>query len=207
MGSEDVSDLGRRAALAELITDRLAMSPYVVEVQPFGSLAGEESDQYSDIDLVVIVDGVSDRSFAEGLPDLLRPIGSQLIAGWGLDRLPETYVRTIYFEDYPLFWHVDLGCVSTTHDPGDDLARDYHWPQVFKMWIAAVKQYVRGRADGAAFLRHISKWADLSDLSGQAAARLGQSLDLCAARARSRGAPCDEVYRRCLELRASYLTF
>lgn len=179
----------------------------MVEVCPFGSLgAGGKPDRYSDLDLVVVVDGLSDRAFAENVPHVISPLGRPLIAGWGLDLLPDTYVRTVYLENYPLFWHLDIGCVSSIHEPGADIAADYHWPQIFKMWIATVKQLIRGRDDGSAFLRHISRWADTSSLRGSAAARLGQSLELCVARARNRGAPCEEVYRRCAELRSVYLT-
>lgn len=68
----------------------------MVEVRQFGSLAADgQSDQYSDIDLVVVVEEIADRSFAENVPRLLGPLGPQLIAGWGLDRLPDTYIRTI----------------------------------------------------------------------------------------------------------------
>ncbi|MEQ7125296.1 hypothetical protein ABN034_12315 [Actinopolymorpha sp. B11F2] len=208
MGSEHVDDLDRRAALARAVRDLLLQSPHVVEVRPYGSLGagGDHSDRYSDIDLVAVVDGLSDRAFATKLPGLLIPLGRPLIAGWGLDRLPDTYVRTLYLENYPLFWHVDIGGESSDHEPGADIAQHYHWPQIFKMWIAAVKQVIRDRDDGSAFLQHISRWADISSLRGSAADRLGQSLELCVARARRRGAPCEEVYRRRAELRSIYLT-
>lgn len=206
MGTEDLSDLDRRARLAEQVRKRLLQTPHVVEVRPHGSLAATgRSDRFSDVDFLVVVDGVTDRGFAERVPDELRPIGRQLIAGWGLDMLPDTYVRTLYLADYPLFWHIDIGCESSVHEPAADIAQEYHWPQVFKMWIAAVKQFARGHDEGSAFLRHISRWANPSDLWGSAADRLGQSLDLCVERARRRGAPCEEVYRRCIELRSTYL--
>lgn len=205
VASEDLTEVGRRTALAESATDRLMSLPGVVRVRPFGSLTTGEADAYSDVDLLVEVEGVSDRLFAEDLPLALESLGRPLIVGWGLNRLPDTYVRTIYLADYPLFWHLDIGCVSTSHEDDDDLVRRYHWPQIFKMWIAEVKQYARGRGDGAAFLRHISRWADGARLSGSSAARLGQALELCAERARARGAPCEEVYHRCTELRSTYL--
>lgn len=206
MGLEDVGEVGRRAELAEFVITRLAAVPVVVGVRSFGSLAAGRADAYSDIDLVVDLDGVSDRSFALHLPAHLELLGRPLITGWGLDRLPDTYVRTIYLADYPLFWHLDIGCVSRLHEDGADLGRRYHWPQIFKMWIAAVKDQARGRDDRTeSFLRHISAWADPSRLAGPAAVRLGQALDLCAERALSRGAPCQEVFHRCSLLRATYL--
>jgi hypothetical protein len=205
---EHVEDLDRRAVLAAAVRELLVRSPHVVDVRPYGSLKadGAQSDQYSDIDLVVDLEGISDRAFAEYVPSLLRSLGRPLIAGWGLEMLPDTYVRTLYLENYPLFWHLDIGCLSPVHVPGTDVAQSYHWAQVFKMWIAAVKQLLRGREDGSAFLRHISRWADVSALQGTPAERLGQSLELCVVRARRRGAPCEEVYRRCAELRATHLT-
>lgn len=206
MGLEDVPEVGRRAELAEFAVARLTAVPGVVGVRPLGSLAAGGADPYSDIDLVVELDGVSDRSFALDLPAHVASLGRPLITGWGLDRLPDTYVRTIYLADYPLFWHLDIGCSGGLHEDDADLGRRYHWPQIFKMWIAAVKDQVRGRGGRTeVFLRHISAWADRSRLAGPAAVRLGQALDLCAERALGRGAPCAEVYHRCSLLRASYL--
>ncbi|GAB3764763.1 nucleotidyltransferase family protein [Microlunatus parietis] len=206
MGSEDVRDVARRAELAEAVIARLAGVPGVVGVRPFGSLASGRADAYSDIDLVVELDGVSDLTFAQEIPDHLAPLGRPLITGWGLDRLPDTYVRTIYLADYPLFWHLDIGSAGPLHEADADLGRRYHWPQIFKMWIAAVKDQLRGRPERTAdFLRHIAAWADLSRLSGPDAVRLGQSLELCVERARARGAPCAEIYRRCAELRATHV--
>jgi len=206
MRVEDVDDLDRRAVLAGAVLHLLRQFEHARDVELYGSLASGRADRYSDLDLVVHLEGISDKAFADIVPDLLHPLGRQLIAGWALDRLPDTYVRTIYLADYPLFWHVDIGCLSTLHESDDDLATTYHWPQVFKMWIGAVQQFARGNGDGEAFLQHISRWADLSTIRGATpAARLGQSLELCADRARRRGAPCEELYRRCVELRATYL--
>ncbi|MFC7623309.1 nucleotidyltransferase domain-containing protein [Microlunatus sp. GCM10028923] len=206
MSSEDVRDVGRRTELAEAVIARLAATPGVVGVRSFGSLASGGADAYSDIDLIVDLDDISDRAFALDLPGHLASLGRPLITGWGLNRLPDTYVRTIYLADYPLFWHLDIGCAGPRHEDDADLGRRYHWPQIFKMWIAAVKEQVRGRPERTdAFLTHLEAWADPSRLTGPAAVRLGQSLELCAERARGRGAPCEEVYLRCSELRAAWL--
>jgi hypothetical protein len=149
--------------------------------------------------------GIADRDCSLGLPALLAPVGACLVDGWGLGSLPESYVRTFYFADYPLFWHVDIGCVSDQHTDGSDLMQMYHWPQIFKMWIAVVKDALRGvdRVDN--LTAHIARWADVSHVDGEPGRRLSQLLDLCAKRARNRGAPYQPFYDRCDELRREYL--
>lgn len=197
--------LAHRAALATQIKTLLAADPRVCSVADYGSHASGHADRYSDIDLVVRVHHVSDRAFAEALPALLDPLGSRLIDGWGLGLLPDTYIRTFYFAAYPLFWHVDIGCLGDQHVDGTDLQQQYHWPQIFKMWIDVVKDLCRGEDHVDQLVTHIGRWADVSHLSGSSKQRLGQVLDLCTLRARQRGAPCEVVVQRCMELRDVYL--
>jgi predicted nucleotidyltransferase len=102
------ADVRRREELALSVKDILAEDERVLEVTPIGSLVNGEVDQYSDIDFAVQVSTVSDRDFAEELPQVLEPVGPLLVEGWGLGFLPETFIRTLYFKDYPLFWHVDI---------------------------------------------------------------------------------------------------
>lgn len=200
-----LADLSRRHKLKERVVQLLTAMPEVTEVHEVGSLTSQ-GDRLSDIDFHVRVAGLSDRAFAEALPPRLGAIGSYLIEGWGLGRLPDDYVRTLYFDDQPLFWHIDVHCSSAEHVDGTDLLREYHGPQIFKMWIATVKHLLRGNtAEVDAFVQHIDRWSDTSALSGTPAARLGASLDLCAARAKDRGAPYGDVYARCAELHAEFL--
>src|SRR5438874_3914465 len=69
-----------------------------------GSLRDGKNDEFSDIDITVTVNqDVNDRDFFFALPDLLRPIGGT-VPGWGFHALPDQYVATFLFEDFPLFW-------------------------------------------------------------------------------------------------------
>ncbi|MGH3488622.1 MAG: hypothetical protein ACRDP8_12020 [Actinopolymorphaceae bacterium] len=104
-----------------------------------------------------------------------------------------------------MFWSVDIGCRSDEHVDGSDVAGAYHWPQIFKMWITTVRAWCRGDDRSAQFAAHISRWAEVGGLSDRPVERLGQLLDLCVARARQRGAPCEAVYERCVELRRRHL--
>jgi predicted nucleotidyltransferase len=201
-----LQNLVRRSELAEHIVAILQQASHVSRVQQYGSLTTGRSDRYSDIDLAVHVQGISDRAFALALPSLLQPIGPCLVDGWGVGFLPDTYIRTFYFNDFPAFWHVDIGCLSDQHIDGSDIKNSYHWPQIFKMWIAVVRDMLRGVDRVDELTTHVARWADISHAHGTPAQRLSQVLDLAAERARLRDAPYEAFYQRCDELRREYLT-
>lgn len=198
-------DTAHRDALAQSVLDVLSAHHYVVEVTATGSIAEGRADQYSDIDVHAKVSGVSDRAFAETLPDAVRSIGRCLVEGWGYSALPEHFVRTFYFDDYPLFWHVDVWCDSDVHVDGSDLKAAYHWPQVFKIWVDELSDVLRG-ADALPQLDPImARWQVPPPLPAATADRLAFYLDVMQRRAIDRGSPSDELYVRCDELRAEYL--
>ena len=201
-----LQNLARRSELAEHVVAILRRAPHVSRVEYHGSLAGGSADRYSDIDLAVHVQDISDRAFALALPTLFQPIGPCLVEGWGVGFLPDTYIRTFYFAGYPLFWHIDIGCLSDQHVDGSDIKNTYHWPQIFKMWIAVVRDMLRGVDCVGELTAHVAGWADMSLGHGTPAQRLSQILDLAAERARLRGAPYEAFYQRCDELRREYLT-
>jgi hypothetical protein len=203
--TEDLTDVSRRDALAESVLKLVRGDERVASAEVVGSLSSGHADEYSDIDIHVDLCTVSDRAFAEVLPDLLRPIGPCVIAGWGLKTLPEQFVRTFYFADYPLFWHVDVRCESALHVDGSDLKDTYHWPQIFKMWIDELTEVLRGAGSTGTLDEVAGRWTDLSELPTEPRGRLSALLDLADDRARARGAPCDEMFARCDELRKTYL--
>ena len=200
-----LENVTRRTELAQRVAAVLRQGRHVVDVRSYGSLAGGRADRYSDVDLVVHVRGVSDREIALALPDLIEPVGPRLVDGWGIGFLPDTYIRTFYFIDYPLFWHVDIGCLADIHADGSDIKGTYHWPQIFKIWIDVVKDLLRreDRVDYLAAL--IARWSDVSAVTGTPAQKLSHFLDLCADRARRQCAPFEAFYERCDELRREYL--
>lgn len=195
-----------REALAEAALELLRLEPHVTGVELFGSLARGEADAYSDIDVRVKLSGVSDRAFAHRLSEVVRLLGTLLIDGWALHALPEKYGRTFYFAEYPLFWNLDVACESPLHEDGSDLLKRYYPEQIFKIWLAVLADLLRGE-DRTAYLEgFMSRWADLSAVQGlEPPAKLAHYLDLCAARARSRGAAIEPLIARCDALRQSYL--
>jgi predicted nucleotidyltransferase len=205
------SPLDRRAEVARRVTDLLLADERVIAVTPYGSLANGSGDTYSDIDLQVRLGTheskreVSDRAFAEMIPDYLRSIGPCLIEGWGLAALPDHYVRTLYFAHLPLFWHVDLWCVSDVHVDGSDLKAAYHWPQMFKIWIQELAQVLRGAENTEAVDAIAARWLDLEALPSEPGERLSEYLNHIYRRASSKGAPCEAFFSRCDELRREYL--
>lgn len=202
--ADQLSELDKREQLVEKVLARLASDKRVEKVELIGSLAKGNGDCYSDMDVAAHVSGISDRDFAELVPDLLRPIGPTLVEGWGLGFLPETFIRTLYFEHYPLFWHIDVSCLSGRHSDGNDILESYHWPQIFKIWLSVVKEYLRGQ-DQIEYLTSLMSWADLSAVTGSRAEKLSKLLDICGARAARKGAPYAQLFHRCDELRREYL--
>lgn len=99
-----------------------------------------------------------------------------------------------------MFWHVDIGCLSDRHVDGSDIKATYHWPRIFKMWIDVVKDFARGVDRVDELGAYIGRWADVAAVHGTQAEKLARYLDLCAERARTRGAPYEELYRHCADL-------
>jgi hypothetical protein len=114
----------RRSALAERVMAAPRAGPRVASVGMFGSLASGEEDGYpadrcSDIDVEGRVRGVSDRDFFLAVPALVGKTGAILMRGASVE--PDRYVAHLWFAGYPLFWHVDIACLSSEHMEGDDL--------------------------------------------------------------------------------------
>ena len=202
----ELQDCGDRADLASKVIALLEQDARVAGVEYYGSIANDTADYFSDVDLRVRVRDVSDREFAEALPELVQPIGSLLIAGWGLSALPDDYVRTFYFDDYPLFWHIDIACESAVHVDGSDIRGAYHWEQMFKIWIDVVSKLLRGEDATHYIEKFIGVWRDLVPVQDRPAnEKLSLYLDWYAERARGKGAPCADVYQCCDALRREYL--
>jgi hypothetical protein len=199
-------DVSRRDALATAVLDLLRADYHVVDASIHGSVGAGTADLYSDIDIHAKVGGVSDRAFAETVPDAVRSIGRCLVEGWGFAALPDYFVRTFYFDDYPLFWHVDIWCESDVHVDGADLKATYHWPQVFKIWIDELSDVVRGAKALPQIDPIMARWDDVPALPTDTKERLAATLDVMRDRAVARGSPCGEMYARCDELRRDYLT-
>lgn len=202
----DLENIARRQQLADAISVRLEADPRVMNVRPFGSLGRGTGDVYSDIDLRVELIGTTDRAFAEALPTLLEPEGPLLIAGWALAQLPERYGRTLYFEDYPLFWHVDIACESDLHEDGSDLLEHYYPEQIFKIWLEVLAEMLRGQDRTGDLEAPMRRWADLTPFQAlEPKAKLACYLELCVMRARSRGASIEPLIARCRALEQIYL--
>lgn len=191
--------------MAEEAATLLARDEWVMGVVPYGSLTDGRADRYSDIDLRVELRGISDRAFAEMVPELLRSIGPFVIEAWGPTALPDRFIRCLYFADFPLFWHVDVWCESDLHVDGLDLKSAFHWPQMFRVWVDELKKVLRGAQDTIVMDGFAQEWMDPGDLPTELSERLSAYLDRIYQHTASKGAPCDELFSRCDGLRREYL--
>ena len=165
-----------------------------------GSLATGKPDEFSDIDVQVdLKSGVEDRAFFFDVPGLMAGVGSA-VSGWGFITLPDLYVATFLFDDAPLFWAVDIACVSDTHTDGSDLISVYRWEQIYKMWLAAAKGHARASAKLADVRALVVRHTPVEDVASTSAAELRAVLDGIRQRKIDRGDPYEELHARCEDL-------
>lgn len=201
-----LKNIERRIELADRVHDLLLSHERVRSVVPYGSIVDGRSDQYSDIDFRVEVEGISDRAFAQMVPGLLRPIGPYAIESWGPTALPERYIRVLYFADLPLFWHVDIWCESELHEDGSDIKAEFHWPFLFRVWLDQMKKVLRGSDDTKVMDEFLRGEVDIGGLPDNLTARLDAALDLIYENAKKKGAPCDELFGRLDAVRREYVS-
>ena len=192
--------LRRREELAERAAKALRSDERVASVGVIGSLNEGKADEFSDIDLgVQLRSGVVDREFFFDVPSVLASVGSG-VPGWGFTSLPNQYVATFHFDDYPLLWSVDVACTSDVHVDGSDLLSEYRWEQIYKMWIAAVKYVVRGETKLADVHRLVTRHVKIEVAESNVAERLRALLAGVEDRKRSRGDPYSDLHQRCVAL-------
>jgi predicted nucleotidyltransferase len=215
-------DVAVRDALRRRVADALASEATIARVELHGSLASGNSDIYSDIDLAVhLHPAVTDRECFVKLPTLMNSVGPRLIDGLGFAALPG-YVGTFYFEGVPLFWQVDIGVIpaaATWHVDSTDLLTAKRPEQRFKMWIKAMKLFVRaehkpGNTEARSALNdyladikeRVAKRMDTSPVTGSPRDQLNMLLDMEIAWHRERGIVDARVFEACEALRSDVLT-
>jgi hypothetical protein len=146
----------RRAGVVEQLLSNLNTTAPTAKVALRGSLADDRADRFSDIDLVVTIDGAEFERCLLAVPaaiEQVRPIRLLRVD-------PETVVsptaRLIYvlFHGLPLFWRLDLE-VSATSPHATAALSEVPWSlaaSAVMNAIAAVKALVRGDAATAAGL-------------------------------------------------------
>lgn len=210
-----------RDSLRQRVTRVLAEDPWVDHVELNGSLASGRADIYSDIDVFAYLrPGFNDRDFFLQLPQVMDRVGPRIIDGLSFAALPH-YAGMFYFERMPLLWHVDIGCLPATeewHVDGADLFALKRWEQRFKMWIEAVKRFLRAESQPAApelrlafeeyladMKSRVTKRMDLSSVVGESRKQLSSLLDMEIAWHRAAGIGDEQVFEACDGLRAAVL--
>jgi predicted nucleotidyltransferase len=193
----------RRSALARRVIAALRADPRVASVGLCGSLAsGEEdgypADRYSDIDVEVRLRGVSDRDFFLAVPALVGDVGAILMRGASVE--PDRHVAHLWFAGYPLFWHVDIACLSPEHGEGDDLVEATRVERALGLWLLAVKRLLRAM-DAIALVREaVDGSPDGRRAHGAPADQLVALLEMWRRRAAAEGKPYDQTYAACVEV-------
>jgi predicted nucleotidyltransferase len=131
----------RRHELATRIVETLAVHPSVQRAELFGSLASGLADQYSDIDIQVVLRGDL-AAFAAQVAELVGTVAPvrehlrEVIPRWSVDQF--------WFVNYPLFWSVDIRYASDEFRGTSELS--FTSPSHgFKLWLLAAKRTLRAR--------------------------------------------------------------
>ena len=187
----------RRLALAERVMAALREDPRVVSAELFGSLAsraedGYPADRYSDIDIEVCLQGVSDRDFFFDVPAIASRVGTVLMQGASV--MPDRYVAHVWFGGYPLFWHVDIACISPDHIDGSDVAEAGRWERGFGLWLLALKRLVRAMDTLDLVREAVGGGTDARAVQGEPSDQLFGLLELWRAGAAAEGRPYERPY-------------
>jgi predicted nucleotidyltransferase len=186
--------ISARDVLQRRVTAALEADSRIERAELAGSLASGTADIYSDIDLrAYLKPGFVDREFFLEVPSLMDKVGPRVTEGWSFSALPRLYVVASYFEDLPLFWHVDIDCRPASeewHVDAADLQNVPRWEQRYKVWVESMLRLARVESGAEvparkAFDAHfedmkmrMSKRVDLSGVSGEPRQQLAALLDL-----------------------------
>lgn len=146
-----------RLALFEEIRALYLACEEVVNVELYGSLAGEGFDRFADIDVCVeLADGDS-AAFMWKAIELFEGKFPTHFHDWAGSLLPDEYVVSFYLKDAPIYWNIDLKC--TAAPDGMVLARaDLDNDDVahrLKPWAITCKYLMRGSV-GAEHVRNLA---------------------------------------------------
>lgn len=124
----------------------LRTDPRVMSAALFGSLAspaedGYPADRHTDIDIEVRVRDASDRVFFLDAPRIVSRVGPIFMQAASVEA--DRYMAHVWFEGYPLFWHVDIACIAGNHVDGADIAAATRWERAFGLWLLATKRLRR----------------------------------------------------------------
>ncbi|HUP86722.1 MAG TPA: nucleotidyltransferase domain-containing protein [Acidimicrobiales bacterium] len=202
MSAAPWTDVSQREALAAKVRELLERDDRVDTVAFFGSLATGKSDEFSDIDLVAkLRPGIVDRDFFADLPLVVADVGPS-VAGWSFQALSTgSYGGSFLFDEYPLFWEVDIACISTDPTDPTDLLQTYRWEQIYKVWLSAVKAVARAQARVDYVEGLVARHQPVAPTPAHnGTTRLRALLDAIRLRKVEKGDPYQRLHERCEEL-------
>lgn len=199
-----VLDVARRDQLVDTLQRSLLADDRVESVELFGSLSRGDCDQFSDIDMQVhLHPGMSDRELFEDLPVIVSAVGGT-VDGWSFSALASgAYGASFMFDDYPLFWSADIGCLGDQMD-GDptELLRTYRWEQIYSGWLGALKAAARAEEALGKVSDLVARHVPIEPVATAPVwlERARAVLDAIEQRKIARGDPYEDLHARCLDL-------
>jgi hypothetical protein len=198
-------DIGRRDQLVKMLQRVVLSDDRVESVELFGGLSRGDCDQFSDIDMQVhLHPGASDRELFEDLPAIVGAVGGGTVDGWSFSALASgMYGASFMFDDYPLFWSADIGCLGEQVDgEPTELLSTYRWEQIYSVWLGALKAAARAEEALGKVSDLVARHAPIESVA-TAPVWLGRAravLDAIEQRKIARGDPYEDLHDRCVDL-------
>ncbi len=112
----------------------------------YGSLSRGDYDEYSDIDIEVVVSGYDNGKFLKRAPEILNEIYPVIFSDYATSLMPNEYIVSCAISKENPFLIVDIKCSSALHIMSiskRDIVNDKN-THILKLWVANAKHYLRG---------------------------------------------------------------
>ena len=112
----------------------------------YGSLSRGDYDEYSDIDIEVVVSGYDNSKFLKLAPGILNEIYPVVFSDYATSLMPYEYIVSCAISKENPFLIVDIKCSAVEHSVSvakHGFVNDKN-THILKLWVANTKHYLRG---------------------------------------------------------------
>ena len=137
---------GNNLEIAKNICVQFEKKPEVNFCKIYGSLDRGDYDEYSDIDIEVVVSGYDNGKFLKRAPEILNEICPVVFSDYATSLMPNEYIVSCAISKENPFLIVDIKCSAVPHIMSiskHDIVNDKN-THILKLWVANAKHYLRG---------------------------------------------------------------
>lgn len=110
-----------------------------------GSIANQNYDKYSDIDIEIDVSGYNNSEFIKQVPAILSKKYPLIFGDYAPSLMPESYIVSVAINEENPFMFVDIKCLATPHMSTlqkKDFVND-EFEHILKLWVINFKHWLR----------------------------------------------------------------